>query len=235
MRIAIVEDEQDSAALLEAHLKRFQEETGETVQYEVFRDGMDLVDNYQPRWDLIFLDIEMPLMDGMTAARKIRGTDREALIVFITRTAQYAMEGYEVSALDYVLKPVNYYAFSMKMRRTANLIRQREDKFTIVQNSSGMQKLSLKSLAYIEVYNHTLIYHTDGGTVSATGSKTINALEQELATAGFARCGQSYLVNLRHVENLDKDSVILTGGERVPVSRGRRKAFVQTLMKYWGG
>ena len=234
MRIAIVEDEPAAVRLLSQQLDRYAQENGIELQISSFSNGMELVSSYRPEWDVILLDVEMPVMNGMEAASKIRELDREVLLIFLTNFAQYAVDSYAVRAFDYVLKPVNYPVLSMKLRRVRNLLAQRTDRSIIIRNSEGHQRMALRDIYYIEILDHTLIYHTTEGVRSATGSTTIKALEEELRNDGFARCSQGHLVNLRCADAIEKDSLRLTSGERIPISRNRKKAFLQAFLSYWG-
>ena len=117
MRLAIVEDEKNFANNILGYLQRFQKETGYQIETVWFQDGCDIAEEYKSDFDIILMDIQMRFMDGMTAARKIREADKGVIIIFITNMAQYAIQGYEVDALDYVLKPIAYFAFSQKLSR----------------------------------------------------------------------------------------------------------------------
>ena len=171
MRIAIVEDEKECTAILEQHLQRFQKENNIEIQHRSYTNGMDFLAAYQPVWDLLLLDIEMPMMDGLMLAHKIREMDTDVLIIFVTKMAQYAMAGYEVSALDYVLKPVNYYAFSMKLRKVQNLLQTKQQHFLVVQGNGFVRKMEVGMIRYIEVLGHTLTYHTPQGMISSIGKR----------------------------------------------------------------
>ena len=150
MHIAIVEDEKACTSILEQHLQRFQEETNTEIQHRSYTNSMDFLATYQPVWDLLLLDIKMPMMDGLTLAHKIREMDTNVLIIFVTKMAQYAMAGYAVSALDYVLKPVNYYAFSMKLRKVQNLLQTKQQHFLVVQGNGFIRKMEVGMIRYIE-------------------------------------------------------------------------------------
>ena len=110
VRIAIVEDDDACRAQLEAYVRRYGGETGGEFQITSFSDGLDIAEDYRPIYDSILLDIEMPRLDGMTAAERIRSFDPGVILIFITNMAQYAIKGYEVDALDFVLKPVGYFS-----------------------------------------------------------------------------------------------------------------------------
>lgn len=229
-----MEDEKDSTSILIEHLSVFSRENNIDMQYRQYTNGMDFISSYQPIWDLLLLDIEMPLMDGLTLARKIREIDQNVLIIFITKMAQYAMVGYEVSALDYILKPINYHAFAMKLRRVVNLMQTKQQKCLIVQENSFIQKIAINSIRYIDVLGHTITYHTPQGIISSTGSKSLKELENELISNGFVRCNKCYLVNLQYVQSVEKDIVVLVGGECLSISRSRKKNFMQSLLDYCG-
>lgn len=117
VRIAIAEDDPAYRATLEEYLDRYRRENGLEAEVTTFSDGLALTEGYRPVYDLLLLDIEMPNLDGMSAAEKIRSSDPEVVIIFITNMAQYAIKGYQVDALDYVLKPVSYAAFAFKLKK----------------------------------------------------------------------------------------------------------------------
>ena len=113
--IAVVEDEPLFAKQLEEYIRRYEKERGKKINITFFADGEDIVENYSGDYDVILMDIQMRFMDGMTAAQKIRSLDHEVIIMFITNMFDYAVRGYEVDAMDYVVKPVEYFAFSQKL------------------------------------------------------------------------------------------------------------------------
>ena len=234
MRIAIVEDEQTFADELAEYITRFSQEYQAAVQCQHFKSSVTFLSSYQPVWDLLLLDIEMPNMDGMTLAHKIREIDQNVLLIFITKVAKYAMAGYEVAALDYVLKPVNYYVFSMKLRRVLGLLETKQKNHIVIQGNGFIRKVPVETIQYIDVFSHTISYHTHLETISSTGSKSIRELEKELSPNGFCKCNQCYLVNLQHVHSIEKDTVVLTGGEHLKISRNRKKPFMQALLDFLG-
>ena len=122
MRVAIVEDLIENAHILQQYLDHYATERHMSIQISHYQNGLDFITDYHPVWDLILLDIEMPLLNGMEAAHKIREIDPDVLIIFITCLTQYAIEGYSVRALDYVLKPVKYYPFAAKLDQVCDIL-----------------------------------------------------------------------------------------------------------------
>ena len=128
LRVAVAEDNPKDRERLLSFLKKYGEEKDVQIEVAEYTDGSELLDQYRPCYDVIFLDVEMPQMDGMKAAEKIRETDEEVILIFITNMAKYAIRGYEVQALDYVLKPVKYEAFTVKMDKVKRLAEKKKDK-----------------------------------------------------------------------------------------------------------
>ncbi len=234
MRIAIVEDEQPFADQLIEYIARFSKEYQTEIQCQHFKSSVSFLSSYQPIWDLLLLDIEMPNMNGLMLAHKVREIDQNILLIFITKVAKYAMAGYEVAALDYVLKPVNYYAFFMKLRRVLSLLETKQKNHLIIQGNGFVRKIPVETIRYIDVLGHTISYHTPQGIISSTGAKSIRKLESELLPDGFCKCNQCYLVNLRYVQSVEKDTAVLTDGECLNISRNRKKPFMQALLDFWG-
>lgn len=233
IRIAIAEDAAEDQRLLRQHIQRFSDETCETVSLSVFHDGMELLEAYHPgQWELVLLDVEMPVLDGLSTARELRKLDMDVLIMFITNMAQYALKGYEVDALDYVLKPLSYYAFALKMKRVQRILRERSGESRMLPFDGELRRVPVRSILYIEVADHKLCYHTYEGDSITTGS--LKVLEQELSSCHFVRCNNCYLVNPVHVRKVTQDQVWV---EDIPlkISRPRRKEFMDALSAYYGG
>ncbi len=232
MRIAIAEDEIAGCELLKKHLEEYSKAKGVTFEIDYFSNGLDLVEAYKPDYDLLLLDIEMPRLNGMEAAQRIRRQDQDVYIIFITNMAKYAIRGYEVNALDYMLKPVNYFAFAMKMDKVTACLARREKRSMVFSTEDGLIKLAEEEIAYIEAVNHRLLVHTPGRCYTARG--TLSELEQRLDGGNFVRCNKGYLVNLRHISRVKADTVVVAGDELV-IARRRRDAFLLAVTDYYGG
>ena len=126
IHLAIVEDEQLYIDQLTEYIHRYEAEKKQKFKISVFSDGAEIVEDYKGVYDIIFLDIQMKFMNGMDAAEKIRELDPNVVIIFITNMTQYAVRGYEVDALDYIVKPVEYFSFSQKFSRALGRIKKDE-------------------------------------------------------------------------------------------------------------
>ena len=132
-RIAIVEDQDETRECLNRFVRQYAEEQGVQVEISLIADGSEIAAHYTPGFDIIFMDVEMPRLDGFGAAEAIRAVDAEVVLVFVTNMAQYAIRGYEVDALDYVLKPVNYYQFCTKLSRAIQRVQRRRGGQVVLQ------------------------------------------------------------------------------------------------------
>lgn len=141
IKIAIVEDEDIYVSTLMQYLEEFEKSIGETLEITVYRDGDGIIADYKAQYDIILMDIGMRFVDGMTAAEEIREIDSEVIIIFITNMTQYAIRGYEVDALDYILKPVSYFSFSQKLGRAIYRMKRREKKFITVTVKGGIKRM----------------------------------------------------------------------------------------------
>lgn len=232
IKIAIVDDDISYANQLEEYLRKYESDFSESFEVKVYLDGDTLVEDYHSQFDIIFMDVEMRFMDGMSAAEEIRKVDKEVVIIFITNMPQYAIRGYAVEALDYILKPVNYFAFSQRLSRAISRMKKREQKSLIIPVKGGSVRLDVGTIHYIESQGHDIIYHTTTGEYVSTG--TMKDLEESLKSFHFFRGSKWYLINLQQVEALGDGSAKLKGGKDVPLSRGRKKEFMEALAQYWG-
>jgi len=230
--VAIVEDEVSFATQLQEYLKQYEEENDVRFKISVFGDGAEILEGYQPLYDIILLDIEMPKVNGMKAAEEIRSLDADVTLMFITNMANYAIRGYEVGALDFVMKPINYYTFAMKMTRVLKRTKQKAQQDILLTLPDGVKKLNVQQIYYVEVQNRMLYYHTDEGVFIMRG--TMQSVEQMLAPYAFAKCNHWYIVNLKHVSEVKKNTAVVAGNE-LEVSRRNRTAFLKALTDYVGG
>lgn len=228
IRIAVVEDDPASLDRLVSHIDRFRSERDERFHVSAFTDGAELIRQYRPDFDVLFLDIQMERVDGLTAARRVREVDAEVIIVFVTASPQYAISGYEVAALSYLLKPLTYAAFAQELERVLLRLRRRERRHLMLTTTDGAHhRIDVGDVLYLEsIGHHVLVHATDADHDVVT---TLKRLESELAGAGFHRCNNGYLVNLRHVVGVTGNECRLRDGSRLQISRPRKKEFLAAV------
>ncbi|MBP5177935.1 MAG: response regulator transcription factor [Clostridia bacterium] len=228
-RVAIVEDEDKCANSLKDCIDDYGKESGTTFSTTRFKNGYEFITDYINDFDVVFMDLDMPYMNGMQVAKELRKRDPMVCLVFVTRLAKYAIKGYEVSALDFILKPVNYDSFKVKMERVVRTVLSKEKQEVVFPVKGGLVKTDIALIKYVEVVGHKVIYHMVDG--KKEGNTPLRDVESRLPKDKFRRCGRSYLVNLRNVSYVDSKHVYV-GGEKLPLSRSRKEEFISALHEY---
>lgn len=233
MRIAVVDDSIEDAQRITGYLEQFQTEHNLNFQIKVFYASFDFLEEYHGNYDVIFLDIEMPGSDGLEAAREIRKRDRTVGIIFITSLAQYAIDGYEVQAIDFMVKPVGYYNFSVKLEKAFRFIESRREQDILITNKEGIVRIMVSEILYIEKDRDYLVIHTKDGCFRTRGS--IKEIKDKIGMLPFSECTSGCLIHLDYVKRVGKESVVLTSGQELPLSRRQKKQFTQDYINFVGG
>lgn len=228
--VVIVEDDDAAYGLIQDYIQRFSSEADLEVSLVRFGDGLSFLSTNLDAYEVVLLDIELPDMDGLTIAKRVREKNKACSIVFITNLAKYAQYGYEVNAVSYLIKPVKYDAFALTFRKAINAYAANEECDFIIKIPGGMEKISVNQLMYVEILSHIVIYHLVNGTIQKTG--TISKAEKELSAYGFLRCHNAYLINPAFVRGIKENNVIV-GSEAIPLSRGKKQAFLSELSSYF--
>ena len=173
-RVAIVEDETQYQEMFKAYVEKYATDKNLDIRIDIFRVGLDITENYEPKWDIILLDIKMQQQDGMSAAHIIREHDSKVLIMFITTLSQYAINGYEVGAMDYVLKPVEYEKFAFRFDRLIGNVKNTEDEY-LMPYAEGTT---------FSLFSHSSVDYITGSLMCDFGGKS-GSLRDALVDRGF--------------------------------------------------
>jgi len=222
VKIAIVEDNLRDAELLKKHIEKYCAESGMGLNLECYGSGRDLLDRLSENYDIVFLDIELPGLDGISVARRIRKVDKTLLLIFVTNFGQYAINGYEVEALDYLLKPIRYDSFYLRMNRAVSILNRSESSYLSIAVPYGHVRVAVNNIFYVEIFGHSLVFHTASGEIETRGR--LSDYEAVLQGYGFRRGNKSCIINRRYVERLDGRTITVRGKEIV-LSRNRLQDF----------
>ena len=228
INVCIVEDEVSQADLLKSYITKYGQSNGQQFNITHLPDGIDLVDDYKGQFDIILLDIQMKHLDGMAAAEKIRQVDSDVIIIFITSTVQYAVQGYAVDALGYVLKPVPYTQFEQLIDKATTRVKAKKQHVYVKVNVNEKQiKLDCETILFIESQRNNVIIHCEDQDYITAGP--LKKFDEMLENHGFSKCHNAYLINLSFVKAVQKEEVILTHSITLPISRARKKEFMAAL------
>ncbi len=229
--IAVVDDDPKDAALLKEYVEKYCKMKDQPVMIHVFHDGLDLVRSTENH-DIVFLDIQMGKLDGLETARFIRKINKETILIFVTNMAQFAIKGYEVDALDFILKPPSMSSIVYVMDKAMKRLDGSGTKAQFsLKTPDGTISLSANDITYVEVFDHNLVYHTTRGDYTVRGR--LSDVSEKLTPDRFVMCNRSFIVNLRHVSNVTSD-YLLIGDTRVSVSKSHRKELMKRFSSFLG-
>lgn len=230
--IVIVEDNADDAALLRDFLARYGSENGTDFAVRTFDNGVDFLSDYTCDADIIFLDIQMPYLNGVNVAKRLRGSDNSAVVIFYSNMVQYAIDGYSLEVFDFLVKTPSYPEFAKKMQRALRRADANSDKYILIRESDAVVRAAVGDVYLVEKERNYLVYRTRGRDYRERNN--LGAVEKELESLGFAKCRSGCMVNLRHVTGYNNSSVFV-GGSEIPISRGESKSFTEKLVAYFNG
>ncbi len=232
IKVAVVDDEAKARNTVRECLSFVAEKERVDFKISEFCSGLSFLGEYKPVYDIVLLDIEMPEADGLEIARMLRKMDKSVIIIFVTNMAQYAVKGYEVEALDFIVKPVNKYGFAMKMSRAIARTAKRVEDSVPIKTDGEVFSVQISSIKYLEVNEHYIIYHTTDGEYSEC--ITLKNAENKINKDFFVRCNRCYLVNLRYVSYI-KGLSVFVGNDELIISRPQKSAFVSAYLKFISG
>ena len=231
INVAVVEDSAEDLNNCLSLLKRYGDEKGVEFDIQTFETGDAFLMRFKSQFDFVILDINLFAMNGIDVAKKIREKDEEVVIMFATNLAKYATKGYEVDAIDFVLKPLTYSSFYLRLERVMKRIQKKENFFLVVPSEGGFNKINIDDVLYVEVISHDIIFHlVDKKEITTTG--TLKKYEEQLNNHWFIRCNSCYLVNAHHIKRVEKLDILLSDDQVISISHPKRKSFMESFRKY---
>lgn len=234
INVVLVEDDHIAATALCNYFERYSKQNSAVFNITRYDNAETFLDSYRHAvYSIVMMDIDLPGMSGLDAARQLRDKDDSVTLLFVTKMAQYAQKGYEVNALDFLIKPVSYADFCLKIKKAVNVAKARESRSVFVPVNNGFTRLSTDKLIFVEVMGHKIKYQLTDGVLEARGS--LSSAEKMLEGNGFLRCNSCYIVNTRFIDSV-RGYDLEVAGHTLKISHPRRKEFVKALMDlYMGG
>ena len=232
MKIAVCDDELqflDSACSM---IRKWAAKYNVQIELYRFDNGDDLIDSHKKEcMDIIFLDVVMPLLNGIDTARELRNENQNVPIVFLTSSREFAVESYEVKALNYLIKPVDENRLSDVLENFRKEYQKKDESFT-AQTPAGFFRIKMKDVEYLEAQNKIVIVHLVNSTIIEIRELFSKCEEVFTIEKGFIKCHRSYIVNMRYVEQFTKSQIITSNKENIPISRNSYVAFKEAYFEH---
>ena len=236
LRIAICDDDQKDRDRVEGLVKKYIEEKNIEAQVKVFDHPDNLIaqcEDFRPH--IFILDIVMPMLSGIEAARELRWNLPDAQIIFATSESSYALESFDVNPINYILKPVGEEKFFTTLDMAISRVGTDDDKTLTVKVKGGLQTMRLDDILYIDYSNHVVTYHLKNEDAVSTPTLRIGFTEymdNNHPGKDFVRCHESIAVNVGAIDKLSKTELVLRNEETIPVSKSRYREVADAYMDF---
>lgn len=233
MKIAICEDQKVQIELINNYINSWAKEKNIDIAIDNFKSAEEFLFKWSDynKYDIIFLDVNLGKMSGVELSNIIREKNKEMDIVFVTGIFKYALHGYRVRALQYLMKPVKEEDLYYCLNNTLDRIRSEEEVFSLVlETGKKTIKLDYNEIYYFIMFSPYIDIHTSSEKI--TIRKNISEIEKILPNEYFIRCHRSYIINVKHIKSINKNNVLLENGVNIPISRGKYKEVNDTFINY---
>ncbi len=229
LKVAIVEDESECVNDLKSCLSSFCAQKEESFDADVYADAEGFLRTDSTIYDIVFLDVKLPGMDGIAAGVELREKNDSVVIIFVTTMAHMAVEGYQCHALDYLIKPLKYSHFEFAMDRAIHIARDLKKKLMLTETDGGIRYVSYSDVLYIENFERKLRWHINGDTLVTAGS--LRDAEKALADDSFYRLSRGMLINLKYAR-LTPPGQLSIGDIICPLTKKQYIAVMNEISRY---
>lgn len=233
-RIAFCDDDQAVLDQLSSMMEKYCTQRCVDLHCTAFHSPLDLLAEIEngTRYDILFLDVIMPAENGITAAQEIRRYDTNVKIIFLTSSAEFAVQSYVVGAYYYQLKPILEESFFRLTDRVLAECCKAEQRSLILRCKTGISRIELDKLLFCEVRGRTLVFHLTGRQV-LEGVGSMDELAKQLASYScFLRPHRSYLVNMEYIRSITAKGIVLSDQSLIPIPHGKAVDIKNQYLEY---
>ena len=236
-KIAVCDDTDLDTRYIASIVRYWAKKENICADIRTFSSAESFLFDYDERkdYDILLLDIEMPDMNGVELAEILRHDNNTIQIIFITGYPDFIAEGYEVSALHYLMKPISADKLERVLSRAADRLRK-EEKCLIITSGGQSIRVEVRDIVSAEAFAHTCVLCAVGVRYELKRSITeVEKMLCEVAPCDFVRCHRSYIVGLKHIKNISKTDIVLDSGAKIPLSRNRCNAVNRAFIRCFKG
>lgn len=232
MRIAVCDDDERELAILSGLLTEYQLSRERSLDCCFFQSGTDFLCSMKGgEYDLVLLDVLMPGVNGIQAARELRERDKNVKLIFLSSSPEFAVESYSVGTYYYLLKPANANSLFPLLDQIADEMLAQDDQGFILKSRESIVRVSFSALEYVEVINKKVFFHMSDGVYHEVTAALTDFEETLLSRPEFIKTHRSYFVNLSYVQTIGANSIMTKNGHTIPLSRQRRSHVQDTYMR----
>ena len=234
MNIAICEDNIEELNIINEYIERWSKNNNIKVKIDKYQSSESFLFEWTDynKYDIVFFDIKMKKVSGIELSNLVREKNKVVDIVFVTGMIEYALHGYKVSAMQYLLKPIKQDDIYSCLNKVLERIDSTDEssKFMIIKTPKKSMKLNYDEIYYLEMFSPNIVIHTIKEEIALR--KKISEIEKELKSSSFIRCHRSYIVNLKYVKSISKKTIILENEVNIPLSRNKYKEVNDYFINY---
>lgn len=230
LRLAIVDDSPEDSSALHALVADYFKRNNQAYTIRIFNAPLDFIRSTENH-DIVFMDIRMDKLDGIEVARIMRKINTDSVLIFVTHMAQLAIKGYEVDALDFIVKPADQFSINYVLDKALSRIENTSSVHFVLKTSEGIISVSSNDITYVEVFDHNLAYHTTKGSYEVRGR--LSDVVKKLDPKRFIMCNRSFVVNLRYVSSVCSDYLVVDG-KKIYMSKSHSKEIMKLFSNFLG-
>lgn len=237
IKIAICDDNIEELSRVVKLVEEYIILENKNCEYVVFKNGLELVFALEKgqRFDIYCLDVVMPNFTGIEVAKEIRLFDENAYIIFLSSSAEFALESYSVKAINYILKPVTKEKLFIAFNEIVDKIEIFQESSIIIKNSEGVQKILISKIVYVEVIRRNVFYHLISGKVIKSAELFAIVCEKLLKHKCFIKTHRSYMVNMRYIDAITNRVITLQTNTSIPIAQGKANLIKETYLEFQMG
>ena len=233
IKIAICDDQKCFVDSIEKLLKIYEEKNKQDFYIKKYTKPLHLMESLKEEFQIFFIDIEMPTMDGMELVDIIRKYDEKSIILFVTSHSEFIGVGYEYEVQNFITKPITQIQINFEMNRALRKLSTYQQKYITLKNEKGYFKLFLSDIEYIETVKRKVLFHLRNKE-QESGYFKMRDLEERLEKYNFVRCHNGIIVNVDCVESVHELTVTLYSGDQIFIPKSRKQNLIKKMAERGG-